>query len=392
MSSRAEMSSSLTAMAPSGIRALANLALGMDDVLPLYFGESSTPTPGFIVESAVQALRSGRTFYSENAGLPALRAEIAAHYARHHSVTVDPDTEVVVTASGLQALHLALRAVINPGDDVLVLSPAWPNGAGIVELSHGRPVPVGLVLGPDGYAIDFSALDAVAGPRARALVLTSPSNPLGWVASVEDQRRLLAFCRERGMWLIADEVYERISYAGAPGDPVPSVLRLADRGDPVIVVQSFSKSYCMTGWRVGWLVAPAEVGPVIADSNELFTSHAATFSQVAAITALAEGDAFIAQMVAGYRENRDLCHAALAALPGVTVPRPEGAFYLFPTIDGLEDSTTFCRDLLVAERVGIAPGAAFGEDGEGSVRICYAADARVLEPAMERLTRFLAAG
>jgi aspartate/methionine/tyrosine aminotransferase len=185
-------------------------------------------------------------------------------------------------------------------------------------------------------------------------------------------------------------VYERIYYGGAVGDPAPSILRRCDRDDLVHVVQSFSKTYCMTGWRVGWLVTRADVGPKLAQLNEFFVSHAATFTQVAALTALRDGEEELARMVDELRVKRDLCLTALRALPGVTVPDPDGAFYVFPRIDGLTDSFAFCRRLLVEERVGLAPGSAFGAGGEGSVRICYAAERSVLEPAIERLERFLA--
>jgi aspartate/methionine/tyrosine aminotransferase len=372
------------------IRELAELALSMDGVLRLYFGESSKPTPRLIVDAAARALDAGHTFYSENAGLPALRAAIAAQYARLHDVELDPGSELVVTASGLQALHLAIRSAVDPGDEAVILSPAWPNGAAIVALSHAIPVEVPLALDGDRYAIDFAALEAATTSRTRLVLLTSPSNPVGWVVAAEEQRRLIDFCRARGIWLVADEVYERIYYGGAAGDPAASILRLCDRDDLVHVVQSFSKAYCMTGWRIGWLVAGAGVGPKLAQLNEFFVSHAATFTQVAALTALEDGEEELSRMVGELRANRDLCLAALRAIPGVTVPEPEGAFYVFPRIDGLTDPLAFCRRLLVEERVGLAPGTAFGAGGEGSVRICYAAERSVLEPALERLGRFLA--
>jgi aspartate/methionine/tyrosine aminotransferase len=375
------------------IRELAELAMTMDGVLRLYFGESNLPTPRFIVDAATRALADGYTFYSENAGLPSLRQAIVAQYRELHGVELDAEREVVVTASGVQALHLAIRSSIDPGDEAVILSPAWPNGAAIVALSHGIPVEVPLSLAGERYEIDFDALAAAVGPRTRLVLLTSPSNPLGWVATVDEQRRLLDFCRERGLWLIADEVYERIFYGGAtPGEPAPSILRLCGRDDAVHVVQSFSKSYCMTGWRVGWLVSRADVALKLAQLNEFFVSHAATFAQVAAQTALVEGEEELRGMLDGLRANRDFCVAALGGLPGVTVPAPEGAFYLFPRLDGLEDSFDFCRRLLVEHRVGLAPGSAFGAGGEGSVRICYAAERSVLEPALERLERFVRRG
>jgi aspartate aminotransferase len=384
---------SLRTVPGSRIRELGEIALGMDGVLRLYFGESNLSTPAYIVDSAIRALREGRTFYSENAGLPTLRRAIAAQYLRLHGIELDPGSEIVVSASGLQALHLAIRSVIDPGDEAIVLSPAWPNGSSIIALSHGIPREVPLVLDGERYELDFDALEAAASPRTRLVLLTSPSNPLGWVASVSEQRRLLEFCRERGIWLIADEVYERIYFeAGEIGAPAPSILRLCDRDDAVQVVQSFSKTYCMTGWRVGWLVTRSDIGPLLARMNEFFVSHAATFAQVAAETALEEGEDEVRRMIRSFRDNRDFCVQALRELPGVTVPRPDGAFYLFPRIGGLDDSFEFCRRLLLRERVGLAPGSAFGLGGEGSIRLCYAAERSILEPALERLDRFVRAG
>jgi len=375
----------------SGIREVGEAAMAMDGVLRLYFGESNVPTPQYIVDAAVRALAEGYTFYSENAGLPSLRRALADHYLRLHDVALDPASEIVVTASGLQALHLALRSVLDPGDEALIFTPAWPNGSSIVRLAHGVPVDVPLLLADDRYELDFEALEAAAGPRTRLVLLTSPSNPLGWVATVEEQQRLLDFCRERELWLIADEVYERIYYGDEPGTPAPSILRLCDRDDAVHVVQSFSKAYCMTGWRIGWLVTRADVGRKLGPLNEFYVSHAATFAQVAAQTALADGEGELRRMVEALRMKRDLCTTVLRALPGVTVPEPAVAFYLFPKIDGLADSRELCLRLLAEERVGLAPGSAFGGGGEGSVRICYAAERSVLEPALERLARFLAA-
>jgi aspartate aminotransferase len=372
------------------IRELGEIAMSMDGVLRLYFGESNLPTPQFIVDAAVRALREGHTFYSENAGLPGLRGAIAEQYRSLHGVGLDPRREVVVTASGVHALHLAIRSVLDPGDEAIVLSPAWPNSTSIVALSHGIPVDIPLTLRGERYSIDFDALEAAITPRTRLVVLTSPSNPLGWVATVGEQQRLLELCRARGIWLLADEVYERIYYEGAEiGEPAPSILRLADRDDAVHVVQSFSKSYCMTGWRVGWLVTRADLGPKLAQLNEFFVSHAATFAQVAAQTALTDGEDELRRMVESFKANRDFCVSALRELPGLTLPSPAGAFYVFPRIDGLEDSFDFCRRLLLEERVGFAPGSAFGAGGEGSIRICYAAERSILEPALERLGNFL---
>jgi aspartate aminotransferase len=204
---------------------------------------------------------------------------------------------------------------------------------------------------------------------------------------------LLDFARRHDLWLIADEVYDRIYYGGSqPGLPAPSILSKASRDDAVLVIQSFSKSYCMTGWRLGWLVARRDVAAKATQLNEFIISHAPSFAQKAGEIALAEGEEELALMIARLQANRDLCLEALGGLAGVTVPAPEGAFYVFPRIDGLADSFAFCKRLLEETRVGLAPGVAFGPGGEGSVRICYAAERAVLEPALERLCRFLRVG
>jgi hypothetical protein len=335
-------------------------------------------------------MAEGYTYYTPNAGLASTREAIAEHYRKLHSVNLDPRSEIVVTASGVQALNVAIRAVLDPGEEALILTPAWPNATSITLMANAVPVQVTQPLCGDRYRIDFDALERAVTERTRLLIYTSPSNPLGWVATQDDQRRLLAFGRGRGLWLLADEVYERLYYSGGRlGEPVPSILRLATRDDAVIVAQSFSKSYCMTGWRVGFLIARRDLAAKCAEFNEFIVSHAPSFAQRAAETAMALGEEELLRMLDRLRENRNLCLDALRQMPGVTVPTPEGAFYLFPRIEGLADSFDFCRRLLLETRVGLAPGVAFGAGGEGSVRICYASDRSVLEPAMERLAKFL---
>ena len=374
----------------SRIRELAEIAMGMDGVLRLYFGESNLPTPEYIKQAAIRAMHDGFTFYTENAGLPSLRRAIAENYRRLHNVAVDPAGEIVVTASGVQALNLAIRCVLDPGDEAIALTPAWPNGSSSIMMANATVRQIPHPLCGERYRVNFDALEAAVTPRTRMLLYTSPSNPLGWVASEEEQQALLEFARRHCLWLIADEVYDRLYYAGAKlGDPVPSILRKATRDDAVIVIHSFSKSYCMTGWRVGWLIARRDLVDKATQLNEFVVSHAPTFAQKAGETALADGEPELIRMLERLKENRDLCLDALRGIAGVTIPKPDGAFYLFPKVDGLTDSFAFCRRLLEETRVGLAPGVAFGEGGEGSFRICYAAERSILEPAMERLTKFL---
>jgi aspartate aminotransferase len=374
----------------SRIRELAEIAMSMEGVFKLYFGESSLPTPEYIRRAAQKAMAYGFTFYTENAGLPSLRRGLAEYYQRLHGCELDPRSEIVVTASGVQALNVAIRCVIDPGDEAIVLTPAWPNGSANVVMANGCPREIPHVLCGARYSIDFDALEGAVTPRTRLLIYTSPSNPLGWVATEEEQDRLLEFARRHGIWLMADEVYDRLYYrTAALGAPAPSILRKATRDDAVIVIQSFSKTFCMTGWRVGWLVARRDLARKATQLNEFIISHAPSFAQRAGETALVWGEIELKKMLVRLRENRDYCLAMLRKAPGLTIPEPEGAFYLFPRIDGVTDSFDFCRRLLEETHVGLAPGVAFGAGGEGSVRICYASEREVLQPAMERLALFL---
>jgi aspartate/methionine/tyrosine aminotransferase len=373
----------------SRIRELAELALTMDGVLKLYFGESNLPTPEFIKRAAEKALRDGYTYYTSNAGMSSTREAIARYYADTHSVTIEP-AQIVVTASGVQALNVSIRCLLDPGDDAIVLTPAWPNGSAIVQMCNATPVQVPHILSRGRFTVDFDALEAAVTPRTKMLLYTSPSNPLGWVATDEEQTRLLDFSRRHGLWLMADEVYERLNYPDTGNATAPTILRKTISGDAVIVIQSFSKAWCMTGWRLGWLVSRPDLASRATQLNEFIISHAASFTQRAAESALVWGEKTVSDMVAQYRANRDFCMSRLTAMRGVTVPKPEGAFYLFPRIEGLTDSFEFCRQLLLDAKVGLAPGVAFGAGGEGSVRICYASERSILEPAMERLGDFLA--
>src|SRR6476661_4052058 len=249
----------------SRIRELAEIAMSMDGVLKLYFGESNLPTPEFIKRAAQKAMADGFTYYTENAGLPSTRKALARYYQETHGVTLDWESEFVVTASGVQALNLAIRCMLDPGDEGLVLTPAWPNGASIVAMSNAKAVEMAHALQGDRYVIDFDALEAAVTSRTRLLIYTSPSNPLGWVATDEEQTKLLDCTRRHGLWLLADEVYERLCYTA----PVaPTILKKATRDDAVVVVQSFSKAYCMTGWRLGWIAGRKDLVARATQLNE----------------------------------------------------------------------------------------------------------------------------
>ncbi|HUQ92701.1 MAG TPA: pyridoxal phosphate-dependent aminotransferase [Bryobacteraceae bacterium] len=398
MNRLAALATSALAVPYSRIRELGELAMKMDSsttdpddkVLRLYFGESNIPTPEFIKRAAQKAMADGFTFYTENAGMPSTRAALARYYAEIQGVTLDPASQIVVTTSGVQALNVALRCVLNPGDEAIVLTPAWPNGSAIIAMANATVRQIAQPLEGDRYGIDFDAVEAAINERTRLILYTSPSNPLGWVATGADQDRLLEICRRHNLWLMADEVYERLYYGGKPGEPVPTILKKGTPEDAVIVVQSFSKTWCMTGWRVGWLVSRPDLCEKAAQLNEFIVSHAPSFSQRAAETALLWGEPSLREMLARLKENRDFCMAFLSKIPGMKVPKPEGAFYLFPKLEGLTDSFDFCKRLLIETKVGLAPGVAFGAGGEGSLRICYAAERPILEKAMVRFSQFLA--
>ncbi len=370
----------------SRVRAIAEIAMTMEKVYPLYFGESNLPTPEFIKRALDKAVRDGFTYYTSNAGLASLRTGISRYYQDRHRVKLDPSSQVLVTASGVQALSVSIRCVLDPGDEAIVLTPAWPNGASICRLIGAKPVEIAQPLNGNRFSIDFDAMEAAITPRTKLVLFTSPSNPLGWVATVEEQKQLLEFARKHGLWLLADEVYERLTYGM---DFAPSILQLAEPDDAVFVVQSFSKAYCMTGWRLGWVAGRKDLVKRATELNEYLVSCPAGFTQKAGEAALEWGEDFVAQLKTQLKANRDYCVAQLAKVKGVSLPEPEGAFYLFPKIDGLTDSFAFAKDCLRETHVGIAPGVAFGPGGEGSIRICYAADRTVLEPAMERLCGYI---
>ena len=386
---------------PSRIRALADVAFGMDDVLSLQFGESTLPTPPYVIEAVNRAAEEGWTYYSPNQGLPSLRVAIANLIARLHGVEIDP-SEIQINSGGVQALNLAIKCVIDPGDEAIVLSPNWPNGSAMIEMCGGRAVEVPMARRGRRFTPDIEAMESALTPRTRMLLYASPSNPLGWTATVAEQQMLLEFARQHGLWLLTDEVYERIFYGGRgaavseeggtggySGQLAPSILKLCTREDAVIVVNSFSKTYCMTGWRLGWMVSRGDFVQKAAQLNEFIVSHAPTMIQRGGEAAIAHGEDDIAAMVEEFQERRDFCAGMLREVSGVNLPEPEGAFYLFPQLEGVSDSYQFALDLLRKRHVAVAPGSAFGNGGEGSIRICYAPSMDVLKPAMERICEFI---
>jgi len=377
-------------MGASRIREVANVGIGRDDVLPFWFGEPDQVTPAFIRDAAKAALDDGDTFYTHNYGIPPLRAAIATYLSGLHQ-PVDAG-RVAVTSSGVSALMVLAQLIISPGDRVVAVTPLWPNVSEIPKILGAEVVRVALQFGQT-WELDLQQLLDALTPGTRAVLLNSPNNPTGWVMPRAQQEIVLAHCRRHGIWIVADDVYERLVYSEQPeAHPcAPSFLDIAAPDDRVISSNSFSKSWLMTGWRLGWLVAPPALMADLGKLIEYNTSCAPGFVQRAGIVAIERGDEIIGNTVARYRQARDFLYERLNALPGITAPRPKGAMYLFFRVDGVSDSLALCKQLVRDAGLGLAPGNAFGAEGEGYVRWCFASSLERLEDGAQRLQRFLSA-
>ncbi len=375
----------------SKIREVANAAMGRSDVLAFWFGESDEPTPQFIRDAAVRSIADGETFYSHNLGLAELRDAIAGYASSLHPAVASD--RIAVTSSGVSALMLAMQALVGAGDEVVAVVPVWPNLTAQPAILGAHVTRFALRPSPDGaWCLDAEALKRVVTRRTRVLLVNSPNNPTGWTLTRSEQEALLAHCRSTGTWIVADEVYERIFFGAAgEGACAPSFLDIAGADDRLIVVHSFSKSFLMTGWRLGWLVLPTGMAPALAKLIEFNTSCAPVFVQRAGLAALAQARNFVPDMVERLRGCRDTLLPRLAALPGVEVATPPGGLYAFFHAPGSDDSLAFAKRLVEVAGVGLAPGAAFGAEGESWLRWCFASqDPRRLVEGVDRLAAFLA--
>lgn len=371
----------------SRIREVANAGMGRSDVLPFWFGEPDQTTPAFVRDAAKAALDAGDTFYTHNFGVPPLRDAIARYLSGlHRPIGAE---RVAVTSSGVSALMLLSQLIINPGDRVVAVTPLWPNLFEIPKILGADVVRVPLQFGQT-WELDVQQLLDALTPGTKAVLLNSPNNPTGWVITRAQQQAILDHCRRHGIWILADDVYERLVYDGAGDKPcAPSFLDLADEQDRVVSANSFSKSWLMTGWRLGWIVAPS---PLMADLGKLIeynTSCAPGFVQQAGVVAIERGEDIIAGTIARYRAARDFLYGRLNALPGITAPHPKGAMYLFFKVDGEQDTLALCKRLVLEAGLGLAPGSAFGAEGEGYVRWCFASSLDRLELGVARLAQFL---
>ncbi|MCC7548376.1 MAG: pyridoxal phosphate-dependent aminotransferase [Burkholderiales bacterium] len=372
---------------PSRIREVANAAMGRVDVLPFWFGEPDEVTPDFVRQAAIDSLNAGETFYSQNLGLPELRAAIATYLTRLHGPT--SAEQIAVTSSGLSALQLATQALVGPGDRVVEVTPLWPNLVEIPKILGAHVECVALQWRAGGWQLDLDRLLGALTPDTQVLFLNSPNNPTGWTISRAEQRTLLDHCRRHGIWLIADDAYERLYYDDA-ATVAPSFLEIATAEDRLVSTNTFSKTWLMTGWRLGWLRAPQAL---IADMPKLIeynTSCAPVFVQRAGIVAIERGDPVIERTRARFRRARDFLVERLRGIPGLEVAVPPGAMYVFFKVAGLHDSLALCKHLVGSTGLGLAPGVAFGPEGEGFVRWCFAASEERLAEGVERLRNGLA--
>lgn len=371
----------------SRIRVVSRASADIPNLIKLWFGEGDEPTPEFVRRGAAEALARGETFYAANRGIAPLLDAIAGYLNRAYGVSV-PHERMVVTASGMNAIMITVQCLIEPGDSAVVIGPIWPNGRAAMKAMGGEVRDVFLRPQEDGrWKLDLDELFAACDETTRLIMINSPGNPTGWVASEAELKAILDFCRERGIWILSDEVYGRIIYNGARH--APSYYTLAQPEDPVVIINSFSKSWSMTGWRLGWIVAPPRLCTAVEKMTEFNISHPTTFVQWGGVAAMNEGDSYIEGLVERYRRAADLVYRALAPLPRVRLAKPEGAFYAFFALDGMTDSVEFCKELARKARVGLAPGIAFGPAGEGRIRLCYAASLPKLSEAMERLVPHL---
>jgi aspartate/methionine/tyrosine aminotransferase len=373
----------------SGIVDVFSYGRNKPGIIPLWVGEGDLKTPSFICEAAARSLSEGETFYTYQRGIPELRQAIAKYHERVYRRPFDPE-RFFVTSGGMPAMQIIFRMISGTGDEVLIPTPAWPNFAGAITISGARPIGVPMTINAKGWHLDFERLEQSITPRTRAIVINSPSNPTGWTASHEDLRLVLRMARRHGLWVVADEIYSRFVH-----DPAfeiegrtPSFRDVTEPEDKVLFVQTFSKNWAMTGWRLGWLEAPPALGQVIENLVQYQTSGTPVFVQRGGVAAMEQGEDFIADQIARAKRGRAIV-ASLTETGLVELPLPAGAFYAFLKIKGATNSKEIAFKLIDEATVGLAPGSAFGDAGEGYLRLCYLRKHEDLEEAVRRISEAL---
>ncbi|WP_339091538.1 pyridoxal phosphate-dependent aminotransferase [Variovorax paradoxus] len=372
----------------SKIREVANAGMGRDDVLAFWFGESDEVTPEVIRQAAIESLQRGETFYAHNLGLPELRAAIARYTSALHPA-VDA-SRIAVTSGGVSALMLAVQALVDAGDEVVAVTPVWPNLTAQPAIMGARVRTLPLVPVNGEWTLDLPALRAAVTPKTKLLIVNAPNNPTGWTMTRDEQQAVLDHCRQTGTWILADEVYERLYFEPTANGCAPSFLDVSKPDDRLVVTHSFSKSFLMTGWRLGWLVLPPSMVEGIGKLIEFNTSCASVFTQRAAIAAIEHTGEITPRVVAHLKQCRDTLVPLLAALPGVQVAPAKGGMYAFFRLEGFDDSFEVARRLVAEAGLGLAPGNAFAPEAQGWLRWCFASkDPQRLVQGVERLRGWL---
>ena len=374
----------------SKIREVANAGLGREDVLAFWFGESDEVTPEVIRQAAIDSINGGETFYAHNLGLPELRAAVARYTsALHPAVDV---SRIAITSGGVNALMLAVQALVDAGDEVVAVTPVWPNLTAQPAILGATVVCVPLVPVQGEWTLDLDKLRSAITSKTKLLIVNAPNNPTGWTMTRAEQQSILDHCRDTGTWILADEVYERLYYEPTPNGCAPSFLDVSLPDDRLVVAHSFSKSFLMTGWRLGWLVMPPEMVDGMGKLIEFNTSCASVFTQRAGIAAIEHGNDITPRVVAHLKLCRDTLVPLLLAVPGVKVAPAKGGMYAFFQLEGFGDSLQVAKRLVIEAGLGLAPGNAFAPEAQGWLRWCFASkDPRRLEEGVRRLKTWLTA-
>ena len=367
------------------------MGYGNPDVIAMFAGESDVPTPAFICDATSKALAEGRTFYSPNRGIQPMRDALIAYNKRLYGIDL-PDDRVTLTSSGMSAVSLIAQATVGAGDNAVAVTPSWPNILRAMQINGAEPREVAMTAGNNGWTLDMDALFAACDGRTKIIYLASPGNPTGWMIPREQAEQLLSFARDRGIAILSDEVYHRLVYEG-PGSErgvAFSFLDIARPADPLFVVNSFSKAWAMTGWRLGWIVYPEGHKLAFEKLIQFNTSGAPEFLQHGAIAAILHGEDFVKFFADRCQGGRDLVNARLARMPRIRNIPNTGGFYAMFDVEGVNDTLTFCKRAVLEAKIGMAPGIAFGRGSERFVRLCYARSDEQLTVAMDRLEAFVA--
>lgn len=373
----------------SKIRELANAGLGRSDVLAFWFGESDEVTPDFIRQAAIDSLHAGETFYAHNLGLPELRESIAAEMVKRHGADIGSD-RIAVTSGGVNALMLAMQALVDAGDEVLVVTPVWPNLTAQPQILGAQLRTLSLQPSKGRWVLPLEKLLNSITANTRLLVLNSPNNPTGWTLNRQEQQAILDKCRSTGTWILADEVYESLFFLDSQNHCAPSFLDIAQPGDKLVVAHSFSKSFLMTGWRLGWLVMPPEMTQLMGKLIEFNTSCASVFVQRAGFVALKRAEEVTPRVVSHLRLCRDTLADALSGVDSIEFALPDGGMYLFLRLPEGMDDFQIAKRLVQEAGLGLAPGSAFALEAQGWLRWCFASkELDRLRLGAERLDRWL---